>query len=468
VLLLAIVAFAVPLAINLRARVNAEVRTQAQAQADLIAATAADLLGRVDRPELATLVQTGASTIRGRVLIVDRRGAVLADSSGSSLVGTSYAARPEIAAALRGHQIQLSRSSVTLGEQILATAVPIVRNDQTVGAVRVTQSVAAVQDAIRRAELGLALVAVIVLAIGLGVGTLIARQVAGPVLRLQRVARRVAQGDLTARAEIEGSREQLSLGESFNEMTERISRLLEAQREFVADASHQLRTPLTGLRLRLEAARYELGDAPAGAELEAALAEVDRLAGTVEELLVLSRAGEHRAEGAWIDLGELVTATIERWQARARERTMTLEPRINPAAGSVWAARSDLERALDVLIENALGYAPPGSSVVVSAQPAAIAVRDHGPGIADDELELVFERFHRGRAGRTGPPGSGLGLAIARELARAWGGDVVVGNARGGGAIATVTVAAGAPDTGSPPAETLTSLNPAGASVPDP
>lgn len=467
-LLLAIVAFAVPLAINLRARVNAEVRTQAQAQADLIAATAADLLGRVDRPELTTLARTGASTIRGRVLIVDRRGGVLADSSGSSLVGTSYAARPEIATALRGHQIQLSRSSVTLGEQILATAVPIVRNDQTVGAVRVTQSVAAVQDAIRRAELGLALVAVIVLALGLGVGTLIARQVAGPVLRLQRVARRVAQGDLTARAAIEGSREQLSLGESFNEMTERITRLLEAQREFVADASHQLRTPLTGLRLRLEAARFELGDAPAGAELEAALAEVDRLAGTVEELLVLSRAGEHRAEGAWIDLSELVTATIERWQARARERTMTLERRIDPAAGSVWAARSDLERALDVLVENALGYAPSGWAVVVSTQPAAITVRDHGPGIAEDELELVFERFHRGQAGRTGPTGSGLGLAIARELARAWGGDVVVGNACGGGAIATISVAARALDTGAPPAETLTSLNPAAASVPDP
>jgi signal transduction histidine kinase len=465
VLLLAIVAFAVPLAINLRARVNAEVRTQAQAQADLVAATAADLLGRVDRPELATLARTAGSTIRGRVLVVDRRGRVLADSSGSSLLGTSYAARPEIATALRGHQIQLSRSSVTLREQILATAVPIVRNDRTVGAVRVTQSVASVQDAIGRAELGLALIAVIVLALGLGVGTLIARQVAGPVLRLQRVARRVAQGDLTARAALEGSREQLSLGVSFNEMTERITRLLDAQREFVADASHQLRTPLTGLRLRLEAARFELSDAPAGAELDAALAEVDRLAETVEELLVLSRAGEHRAEGAWIDLGELVTATFDRWQARARERAMPLERQVDPAAGTVWAARADLERALDVLVENALAYAPAGSAVLISAQSGLITVRDHGSGIAEDELELVFERFHRGRAGRAGPPGSGLGLAIARELARAWGGDLLLANAPGGGAIAFLSLPTGTPDAGSAPPRTLTSLNPTRRSV---
>jgi signal transduction histidine kinase len=430
-----------------------------------VAATAADLLGPVDRAELATLAQTGGRTIRGRVLIVDLHGVVLADSHGSSLLGTNYATRPEIATALAGHQIQLSRPSVTLGEQILATAVPIVRHEKTVGAVRVTQSVAAVQDAIRRAELGLALIGVIVLALGLGVGTLIARQVAGPVLRLQRVARRVAQGDLTARAALEGSREQRSLGESFNEMTERIARLLEAQREFVADASHQLRTPLTGLRLRLEAARFELADSSAGDELEAAVAEVDRLAATVEELLVLSRAGEHRAEGAWIDLGDLVTATVERWQARARERTMALERRVDAAAGSVWAARGDLERALDVLVENALGYAPPGSVIVVSAEPGAIRVRDQGPGIAEDELELVFERFHRGRAGRGGPPGSGLGLSIARELARAWGGDVALGNARGGGALATLSLPSASPESDPPAGETLTSLNPTGTSV---
>ncbi|MEO8969303.1 MAG: ATP-binding protein [Solirubrobacteraceae bacterium] len=447
---------------------NAEVRTQAQAQADLLAATAADLLARTDRGELATLADTGAQSIRGRVLVVDRRGAVLADSSGSAQLGASYAARPEIATALRGHQIQLSRSSVTLGEQILATAVPIVRNDQTVGAVRVTQSVAAVQDAIGRAELGLALIAVIVLALGLAVGTLIARQVAGPVLRLQQVARRVAQGDLTARAALDGSREQRSLGESFNEMTGRISRLLEAQREFVADASHQLRTPLTGLRLRLEAARFEIADTPAASELDAALAEVDRLAETVQELLVLSRGGERRAEGAWVDLGDLATATVERWQARAQERSMTLERRVEARASSVWAARADLERALDALVENALGYGPIGSRVVVTAGLGAITVRDHGPGIAEDELELVFERFHRGRAGRGGPPGSGLGLPIARELARAWGGDVSLGNAQGGGAIATLSIPAASAGSNVASNETLTSLNPPGTSVRSP
>ena len=398
--------------------------------------------------------------MRGRVIIVDRRGRVLADSAGPAGVGISYAGRPEISAALRGRQIQLSRASRTLGEQILATAVPIIRNDRPVGAVRVTQSVAAVSQAITRAELGLVLIAVIVLALGLIAGVLLARQVAGPVGALDRVARRVAQGDLSARAEMEGSREQRSLAASFNEMTGRISRLLGAQRAFVADASHQLRTPLTGLRLRLEAARFQSGEGAVAAELDAALGEVDRLAHTVEELLVLSRAGERRVEGAVIDLGELAGDSVARWQARARERRMSLRRAAGESHSSAWAARGDLERALDALIENALRYAPAGSEVVVTARGSAITVRDQGPGIAEGERDQLFERFHRGAA-QTAGPGSGLGLPIARELARAWGGEVTIDNAPGGGAVAILSVSAAPPD--ATPA--LTALNPPSSSV---
>lgn len=462
-LLLAIIAFGVPLAINLSARVKAEVRTQAQAQADLVAATAADLLGAKQRPELANLARTAAGPLRGRILVVNSDGSVLADSAGAAVAGTSYESRPELAAAIRGRQVQVQRYSRTLGQEILATAVPIIRNGRTVGAVRVTQGIAAVDSAVRRVELGLVLIGVVVLGVGLLAGAIIAAQIGRPIKRLEQIAGSIAQGDLSARAGLEGSREQRSLASSFNEMTERITRLLSAQRDFVADASHQLRTPLTGLRLRLEEARAHTQDAAALTELTAALDEVDRLAHTVEELLVLSAGGERQSRATAIDLDELTAAVLARWQPAARERSIRLVRHRSGEPGTAWGARPDIDRALDSLLENALKYSPRGSTVELVAGPGRIEVLDRGQGIAADEREAVFARFHRGRAGRAGRPGSGLGLAIARELARGSGGDVTINERPGGGSAVVLSLSRG----GEPgEQQVLPALNPSPTTLP--
>ena len=436
VLLLAIVAFGVPLALSLSARVSAEVRTQAQAQADLVAAAAGDLLGPASHRELRTLARTAAASLRGRVLVVNAGGRLLVDSAGGAEVGKSYYSRLEIKGALGGHQVQVQRASKTLGQEILATAVPIIHDGRTAGAVRVTQSVSAVHRAVMRVEAAIALIGLIVLTLGLAAGGLLAGQIGRPLRRLEAVARRVAQGDLRARAKVEGSLEQRSLSSSFNEMTDRIDRLMSAQQDFVADASHQLRTPLTGLRLRLEEAKALSAGPEATAELDAAIGEVDRLSHTVNELLLLSRAGERPLAGVSVDLGDLAIDALRRWRPEASERGITLSNRPEGAPGTVWASRADLERALDALLENALRYSPAGSAVTIVAAPSRIEVRDHGPGVAPEERELVFERFRRGAAGLGGPSGHGLGLPIARELAREWGGDVRIERRDGGGAVA--------------------------------
>lgn len=450
-LLLAIVALGVPLAISLSARVKAEVQTQAQAQADLVAATAADLLGAGQRPELRTLSHTAATSIRGRIVVVDGNGAVLADSAGPSQIGASYGSRPEIRAALVGRQVQVQRASRTLGQEILATAVPIVRNGRPVGAVRVTQSIGAVHVAVRHAELGLVVIGLIVLALGLLAGAVIAAQVGRPIRRLEQVARRVAQGDLNARAELEGSSEQRSLASSFNDMTRRIVRLIGAQRQFVADASHQLRTPLTGLRLRLDAARATPLTEALAAELGAAIAEVDRLAHTVNELLILSRGGESQSIGAAIDLDDLARSALTRWRRAAEARGLKLVGRHENTGARVWAARPDAEQALDCLLENAVIYSPKGTMVEVVTAPGRIEVRDRGPGIDEDERVAVLERFRRGRAGLAGPPGSGLGLPIAQELARGWKGELTLRPREGGGTVAILSLCARSDEEGALP-----------------
>lgn len=441
-LFVAIVALAVPLTVNLHDRVEAEVREQASAQAALLAASVPAL----DRAELEDLVEEGGDRTGGRVVVVDGAGVVVADSEDETAIGDGFARRPEIAAALAGRRFQEERRSDTLDTELLATAIPVLRAGRPDGAVRVTQDMAAVSDATRRATTGIAAVSGVVLLVGLALAAVLAAQLARPSRQLQAAAERLAVGDLDARAPTGGAKEQQRVAVAFNDMAVRLGRLLEGQRAFVADASHQLRTPLTGMRLRLEEIRH--ADVPAAVvqDADAAIAELDRLSRTVDELLVLSQAGEHDAPVETLELHAVLAEVHDRWtaQARARGATLVLEdPEGAPPRGR--AAEADLHRALDVLVENALAYGGPGVRVVLRARSGAVEVLDDGPGPAAGEEDRVFERFHRGTAARAGgaaTPGTGLGLSIARELALRWGGAAHLRRGPAGGAVATLEVPA--------------------------
>ncbi len=442
VLLLAVVAFGVPLAISLRDRVDSEVRSQAQSQADLLAASAPELLGKSNRNTLDRLVETSAKSVRGRVVVVDRAGLLIADSAGSRETGADFSTRPEIAAALSGTTYQETRHSDTLSADILATSVPILHRGSPVGAVRITQSVAAVDGAVRRSVVGIVLLGIAVLFLGVIAGALIAQRIARPIRRLADAADEVASGDLESRAPVEGTSEQRSLAHSFNEMTGRVGRMLESQREFVADSSHQLRTPLTGLRLQLEEIQHLARDAEEQAAAGAALHEVDRLAEIVEELLVLSRAGEHELPAEEIRLADAADRAEARWRRSAEAKEISLSRRGPDASSVVRCASADLDRALDVLIENAILYSPAGGEVEIVDGPGSVRILDRGPGLEAGEEEAVLDRFFRGSAGKRGPSGTGLGLPIASELAGQWGGSVRIGNRDGGGAEAELRLPA--------------------------
>jgi signal transduction histidine kinase len=441
VLLLALIALGIPLGISLRDRVDAEVKAQSRSQADVVAATAAELIGPRRRQRLERLVRISADTVRGRVIAVNGRGVLVADSAGPA-PPIDYSSRPEIHAALNGRGVQITRNSKTLGEEILATSAPVLEHGRPAGAIRVTQSVAAVSRAVHSSILGLAVLAGVVMLLGVAAGAVVAQRIARPIRRLEGVARTFAGGDLDAAATVEGSKEQRSLARSFNEMTERVRRLLRVQQDFVADASHQLRTPLTGLRLRLEglAERFR-GDRPTREELEAGLEEIDRLSQIVDELLLLSRAGEHELPGERVELDQALADAAERWRPTADERGIRIEAEAD-GHGGAWIAEPDLARAIDALLENALRYSPPGSTVSLSSGDGHVAIDDEGPGLLAGEEEVVFERFSRGSAGRQGPAGTGLGLPIARELTRQWGGEVTLANRAGGGLRATIVVPA--------------------------
>ena len=440
VLVLVIVALEVPLVLNVSRRVDSEVKAHAAADAQLVAATASTELRTGDTRDLSRIARRAAEDSGGRVIVVDRNGRVVADSAG--LAG-NYGDRPEIQAALGGRIAQGRRFSETLGESLLFTAVPVVVGENVGGAVRVTQSVDAIDRRVRRDILGLVGIGLMALVLGLAFAWVLAGTLARPLQRLAATARRVEAGDLGARAEPEGSAENREVAEAFNDMTERLEQVLVAQREFVANASHQLRTPLTGLRLRLENASMKAGPELSG-ELEAAEREVERLARLLTALLTLAREGDRPPARQAVSAADALERARERWDERAAQGGHRLDVRCRDQ-GLAAVSDEDLAIVLDNLVENALVYSPDGGTVALECDrdgdDVVVAVSDDGPGLQPGEEERVFERFARGRGGQ-GTPGTGLGLSIVATLARRWGGSARIANRPSGGARAEVRLPA--------------------------
>ena len=456
VLVLALIGLELPLARDVGDGINRAARAGVEHEADLAARMAADVIDRPYRrgSDLQRLADRTAASLRVangadpqlRVIVVGPDGHLRADSMRLHDT-TSYTNRRELTAALDGQPAQRTRYSKDLNARIELTAVPINVRGQPHGAVRITQSAARVERQARqtvrktlRSMLGAGL---IVLTLGLLAAILIARQIATPLRHLEAAAQRIRDGDLTTRAPVAGSREQRLLARAFNEMTDRLERMLRSQQAFVANASHQLRTPLTGLRLRLELLRGGVDGPERAGHVEASIEEIDRLDHITDELLVLSRLGHRNDRPRLADLNDLAGQILERWSVAAARRDISLRHAAGEQPARVACAPEDLLGAIDVLVENALSYSPPHSTVVLRTAPGVVEVLDEGPGLARGEENSVFERFFRGSAGRDGPRGAGLGLAIARELAQRWGGTVTLENRPDRGARARLCVPTG-------------------------
>ena len=424
----------VPLAINLQRRVLSEAQSSAEAGALLVAANIGG--ARTAQPTILQRYVTRhfPDQENGRVIVIDPDGVLIADSTGSQDLGQSYATprRPELMRVLQTPEATSEiRHSDALGQDLLVAAAPIIDETTFYGAVRVSQLMGEVQDRVRRVIAGLVIIGLGALFAGLIVAFVLAGSFSRPLRKLAAVAKRLGGGDLTARAEtIEGASEIVQLARSFDDMADRLEATVKAQREFVSNASHQLRTPLTGMKLRIEAAMAGGPSEEVRRQLEAADTEVDRLAGIVNRLLVMARRIEEGGPSE-IDLDEAVHRALERWRERASRQGATLTA--TGEGGRALGESADLDQILDNLIDNAVAYAPGPVKIETGRADgrAFLAVEDVGPGIAADERHRVTDRFFRGRTAPKG--GTGLGLAIVRDLAEKCGGSVIVGPADGGG-----------------------------------
>ena len=255
---------------------------------------------------------------------------------------------------------------------------PVTDNGGVIGALRVSTPMTAVDSSVRSSWLALLLIGIAVVGAGLVLAWILAGSIAGPVEKLRSAAGRLGRGDLDARVDPEGPQELDELGQTFNRMAGALSSNLNAQRDFVANASHQLRTPLTGIKLRLEAIRGEGG--PAAEEAAKAEAELDRLSALVDDLLSLARASSEEAAAEPVDLGDAARAAERRWAEPAATAGHDLAL-ADGQGGRILAAPADIAHILDNLIENAIRYSPAGARITVGTEPGALYVADTGPGI---------------------------------------------------------------------------------------
>jgi signal transduction histidine kinase len=375
-------------------------------------------------------VDTGA-----RVLVTDDRGRRLVDSAPNGT--THFSSRPEIVSALNGAIATGTRSSKTLGTDLLYVAVPVASSGVVHGAVRISYPTSAVDARIHRYWTVLAIIAAVVLAVAATVAAILARWVTRPLDHLEQAADAVGGGNLAARAPAEGPPEVRRLAETFNAMASELDLLLRSQDAFVADASHQLRTPLAALRLRLENLEPDVPE-PGKENLQGALREVERLSALVDGLLTLVRADRAHSVPSPISLGPIVEDRVEAWSALAAESDVDMRVELGTDVAAL-ATPGHVEQVLDNLLANAIDASPVGATITVSTRSVngwvELHVIDEGPGLSEADRSRAFDRFWQAQQRLDG---FGLGLAIVRRLTAADGGDVQLAAGCPGGLDAVV------------------------------
>jgi two-component system, OmpR family, sensor histidine kinase MprB len=303
------------------------------------------------------------------------------------------------------------------------------------GALQVALPLADVDKALRSQVLLLLLIAAAGIALAAVLGILVARTALSPIARFTRQTESIAANPDRLeheRLEVTGSDELARLGRTFNTTLDALEQSVQAQRNLVADASHELRTPIASLRANLQLLRDEalLSNEDRAALRADMIEELDELTALVGDVVELARGSKPSGTLGDVRLDEIVEQAVER--ARRRAPALTVQPRLEPTL--VRGEGDRIGRAVANLLDNASKWSPPGGAIEVALHGGALTVRDHGPGFREEDLPFIFDRFHRAKEARS-KPGSGLGLAIVRQAAEAHGGFVEAANAPGGGAI---------------------------------
>ena len=303
------------------------------------------------------------------------------------------------------------------------------------GALQLTAPLTGVHDGLHHLAVALWLIILIgvgfAVLLGLGVGRAVLRPLDDLTDSVEELARTT---DVSQRLDPGGPDELGRLRRAFNRLFVALDSSRESQRQLVLDASHELRTPLTSLRTNMEVVRQvdRLSPEDRDVLVSDVLTQLDELTSLVADMAELARGDMPQVTKEMLRFDELVAAAVEAATTHGRSRGVSFVTSLSPNWISGSAAR--VERAVNNLLDNAVKYSPDGAVVEVACGDGALIVRDHGPGVADADIDHIFDRFYRSAEARS-RPGSGLGLAIVAQVAEDEGGQVSVHHAPGGGAL---------------------------------
>lgn len=420
----------VPLGLSISARDRTDFASATRSLAQSVATLAEDSFDDPKRPLPASrLVAAAGKDVWVQVL----------DRSGQPVVSTGPT--QEVPSRLLTAAHNGSATTTDAHDDVMAAA-PVIADGTNRGVVVVSRPDEAVEDRVARLWAVLAIVAAGALVLSVVIAAAAAAWVGRPLRRLGATSQRWSEGSLHERADpTSGPPEVREVATALNAMAARLDTLVHASRAVVADVSHQLRTPLSAMRLRLELAREEL-DGTAGAavdeDIALSLAEIERLSRLVDGLLTVARAESTDTASVPVDVAAVIRERLQAWQPVASEQHVTIEADL-PATGVIASATpGHLEQILDNVLDNALEAVAEGGAItmVVRREDERIRVdiRDTGVGMSDQLRAQAFRRFASGRDGT----GSGLGLAVVHRLVTADGGSVEIDSAPGRGTVVSV------------------------------
>ncbi|MFI0151372.1 sensor histidine kinase [Streptomyces lydicus] len=389
---------------------------------------------------IPALARSYARSTGSRVVVTDRSGTVLTDTRTTApTIGQDWSAQPDIAGALRSRPATGTHHDPATGADLFYATMPGTSGGTVRCTVRVVYPLTMLNERVRNAWVALGEVGLGVLAAVAVIGFSLARWITRPVRALEHATAQLAGGRLTDPPDTgHGPPELRRLAASFTHTAARLQHLLRAQEAFASEASHQLKTPLTALRLRLENFEPDLHPR-SRPSLDAAVGEVERLSRIVQGLLALARLENSAVTPEAADLDAVVANRAAMWTAFAAEQSVDITVN-GPAVGHVWAVPGGLEQIIDNLLSNALHVSPPGSVISLTRAHGPggpeLHVIDQGPGMTEATRHRAFDRFWR--ASDTHDDGTGLGLPMVQQLTLAAGGEVALHPAPGGGLDAVV------------------------------